>query len=96
MVITLFQIISYLVTWFPYACVSIAETAGYIPNSTTSYYVLGIPTMLTKTCVCVDPVIYFWLNPQFQKEMCEWCGPVGSRLGDSLSKDSYCAPSSNR
>ena len=64
-----FQIISFLVTWFPYACVSIAETAGYIPKSNHSFYILAIPTMLTKSAVCTDPIIYFWLNPLFRAEM---------------------------
>ena len=85
----IFQIVSYLVTWFPYACASIAETAGYRPHSTTSYFLLGIPTMLTKTSVCVNPVIYFWLNPQFQKEFLERCGHSQGRFVSSVSKDSY-------
>ena len=55
---------SFICCWFPYACVSIAEAAGYTPSSTRSFYVLAIPTMLSKTTVCVDPIIYFWLNPQ--------------------------------
>jgi hypothetical protein len=61
--------ISFLVTWFPYACVSIAETAGYIPKSNHSFYILAIPTMLTKSAVCIDPFIYFGLNPQFRAEL---------------------------
>ena len=56
-------------TWFPYACVSIAETAGYIPKNNLSFYILAIPTMLTKSAVCIDPIIYFGLNPQFRSEM---------------------------
>jgi len=63
------MIISFLVTWFPYACVSIAETAGYIPKTSLSFYILAIPTMLTKSAVCIDPIIYFGLNPQFRAEM---------------------------
>ena len=55
---------SFICCWFPYACVSIAEAAGYTPSSTRSFLVLAIPTMLSKTTVCVDPIIYFWLNPQ--------------------------------
>ena len=58
------QMLSFICCWFPYACVSIAETAGYTPSSTHSFYILAIPTMLSKTSVCVDPIIYFWLNPQ--------------------------------
>ena len=56
-------------TWFPYACVSIAETGGYIPESNFSFYILAIPTMLTKSAVCINPIIYFGLNPQFRSEM---------------------------
>ena len=56
-------------TWFPYACVSIAETAGYSPETSLSFYIMAIPTMLTKSAVCVDPIIYFGLNPQFQSEL---------------------------
>ena len=59
-----FQMFSYLVCWFPYACTSIAETAGYKPESIISFYILAIPTMLAKMSVCIDPIIYFWLNPQ--------------------------------
>ena len=55
--------------WFPYASVSIAETAGYIPETNLSFYILAIPTMLTKSAVCIDPIIYFGLNPQFRSEM---------------------------
>ena len=64
--------LSYIFCWFPYACVSIVETAGYTPKSTHSFYILAIPTMLSKTSVCVDPIIYFWLNPQFRTEMSQW------------------------
>ena len=64
-----FQNNSFLLTWFPYACVSIAETAGYIPMNNFSFYILAIPTMLTKSAVCIDPIIYFGLNPQFWSEM---------------------------
>ena len=68
------QLISYICCWFPYACMSIAETAGYTPKTDKAYYILAIPTMLTKTSVCVDPIIYFWLNPQFSGELYRWCG----------------------
>ena len=61
-------------SWFPYACVSIAETAGYIPQTTLSIYILAIPTMLTKSAVCTDPIIYFGLNPQFRAEMLAMLG----------------------
>ena len=77
-----FQIVSFLVTWFPYACVSIAETAGYIPQTTLSFYILAIPTMLTKTAVCIDPIIYFGLNPQFQSEMFLWLGLASPKTRD--------------
>ena len=56
-------------TWFPYACVSIAETAGSIPKNKRYFYILAIPTILTKSAVCTDPIIYFWLNPLFRAEM---------------------------
>ena len=29
-----------------------------------SLYLLVLPTMLTKSSVCIDPIIYFGLNPQ--------------------------------
>ena len=60
--------LSYILCWFPYACSSIAETAGYTPKSTLAFYVLAIPAMLTKTAVCIDPIIYFWLNPQVKRQ----------------------------
>jgi len=60
---------SYLIIWFPYACTSIAEAAGYTPKSDGEYYLYALPTMLTKANVCVDPLIYFGFNPQFQHEM---------------------------
>jgi hypothetical protein len=85
------QIISYLLTWFPYACASIAETTGYSPHSSISYYILGIPTMLTKTSVCLDPIIYFWLNPQFKTEMYAWCRPSHREYDNSFSRDSNIA-----
>ena len=68
-----------MLCWFPYACTSIAEVAGYRADTELSYYVLAIPVIienitsylfyfaqmaLTKTSVCTDPIIYFWLNPQ--------------------------------
>ena len=57
--------LSYILCWFPYACSSIAEIAGYTQKTTLSFYILAIlPTMLTKMSVCIDPIIYFWLNPQ--------------------------------
>ena len=85
------MVISYLLTWFPYACVSIAETTGYSPHSSISYYILGIPTMLTKTSVCLDPIIYFWLNPQFKAEMSAWCCPSQRGNENSLNMDSNMA-----
>jgi len=68
------MLLSFICCWFPYACVSIAETAGYTPKSTYSFYILAIPTMLSKTSVCVNPIIYFWLNPQFRGELSQWWG----------------------
>ena len=79
------QIASFLVTWFPYACVSIAEAAGYIPRSPIAFYILAMPTMLTKTAVCIDPVIYFGLNPQFRSEMLSWTGLSSSKTSVSSS-----------
>ena len=37
---------------------------GFKADTTTSHYLLALPTMLTKSAVCVDPIIYFGLNPQ--------------------------------
>ena len=84
-----------MVCWFPYACTSIAETAGYMPQGqvrgrpsspvlntaslrhyTTcsvyillqaSYFLFAVSTLMTKTSVCTDPIIYFWLNTQVCK-----------------------------
>ena len=53
-----------MLCWFPYACTSIAEVAGYKADTELSYYVLAIPAMMTKTSVCTDPIIYFYYNPQ--------------------------------
>ena len=53
-----------MLCWFPYACTSIAEVAGFKADTDFSYYVLAIPAMLTKTSVCTDPIIYFYYNPQ--------------------------------
>ena len=78
-------------SWFPYACVSIAETAGYIPETHHSFYILGIPTMLTKSAVCIDPIIYFGLNPQFRSEMLVLLGvtarkQVGVQIAGALRR----------
>ena len=35
--------------------------------------------MLTKTAVCIDPIIYFGLNPQFRSEMLLWLGLSSSK-----------------
>merc|ERR1719318_1062058 len=43
-------------------------------NITYAFYILAIPTMLSKTSVCVNPIIYFWLNPQFRGELSQWWG----------------------
>jgi hypothetical protein len=75
------------VTWFPYACVSIAETAGYIPTTSLSFYILAIPTMLTKSAVCIDPIIYFGLNPQFRSEMLTLFGLFDGR--SDISQKSF-------
>ena len=40
------------------------EALGYKPQTLLSISLLAIPVMLTKTSVCTDPIIYFWLNPQ--------------------------------
>ena len=77
-----------MICWFPYACTSIAETAGYMPqgqvrghpsslvlNTTSlhftllqaSYFLFAVSTLMTKTSVCTDPIIYFWLNTQVCK-----------------------------
>ena len=78
--------LSYIFCWFPYACVSIAETAGYTPKSTHSFYILAIPTMLSKTSVCVDPIIYFWLNPQFRTELSQWWSKATISSGNTNTR----------
>ena len=37
---------------------------GFKADSVASLYLLVLPTMLTKSSVCIDPIIYFGLNPQ--------------------------------
>ena len=59
-----FQLGSFMLCWFPYACTSIVEAMGYRPQTLLSFCVWAIPGLLTKTSVCTDPIIYFWLNPQ--------------------------------
>ena len=77
-----------MICWFPYACTSIAETAGYMPQGQVrghpsslvlntaslhytplqaSYFLFAVSTLMTKTSVCTDPIIYFWLNTQVCK-----------------------------
>ena len=76
MVLTfLSKTISFFVIWSPYACVSIAEAVGFIPSTPNSFYILAIPTILTKTAVCIDPLIYFGLNPQvkLKQDKVEFC-----------------------
>ena len=74
-----------MMCWFPYAVSSLAETAGYSPTNQVTYlespshenidyiqisYVLfAIPTIMTKTSVCTDPILYFWLNTQFRRAL---------------------------
>merc|ERR1712039_969690 len=65
---------SFLLIWTPYAAVSIYEIAGFKADSVASLYLLVLPTMLTKSSVCIDPIIYFGLNPQFQSELSRWLG----------------------
>ena len=74
------MIISFLAIWMPYACTSLMETAGYQPDSPLSYTVLAVPTMLVKSAVCIDPIIYFGLNPQFRGEMVKTLTKLFSRL----------------
>ena len=45
------------------------ETFGYEPSDPGSYVLLAVPTMLAKSSVCIDPIIYFGLNPQFKAEI---------------------------
>ena len=42
----------------------IQRFAGFRPNSRFSYYTVAIPTMITKSNVFLDPIIYFGMNPQ--------------------------------
>ena len=55
---------SFLLCWFPYACASISEIAGYKPESDLAFYLMAVPTLLAKASVCIDPCIYFGMNPQ--------------------------------
>jgi hypothetical protein len=41
-----------------------AEVCGYAPTTSSSFYILAFPTLLTKTAVCIDPIIYFGFNNQ--------------------------------
>ena len=74
-----------MMCWFPYACTSIAETAGYKPKDVFSYYILAVPTLLTKTSVCTDPIIYFWLNTQFRGELMKWSGIIDRESSQSVT-----------
>jgi hypothetical protein len=38
--------------------------AGFRPTSRASYYALAVPTMITKSNVFLDPLIYFGMNQQ--------------------------------
>ena len=38
--------------------------SGFKADTAASYYLLALPTMLTKSSVCVDPILYFGFNPQ--------------------------------
>merc|ERR1712098_805575 len=56
------MIISFLFIWFPYACSSALQAFGFIPSSLGSYLLIAIPTILCKTSVCLDPIVYFAFN----------------------------------
>ena len=45
------------------------EFAGFRPSSRFSYYTVAIPTMITKSNVFLDPIIYFGMNPQVMMTM---------------------------
>ena len=38
--------------------------SGFKADTAASYYLLALPTMLTKSSVCVNPILYFGFNPQ--------------------------------
>ena len=42
-----------------------------------SYALFAIPTILTKTSVCTDPILYFWLNSQFRRALLKTTGLGG-------------------
>ncbi|XP_023335087.1 rhodopsin [Eurytemora carolleeae] len=86
---------AYLITWFPYAIVSISEAAGYKPYSSLTFAIYALPTMLAKVCVCLDPLIYFGFNPQFQDEVRKYWNKQVINLEVSFqgSKETPRAPS---
>ena len=61
------QVFSFLGLWLPYACMSIAEAAGFQVETMAGLVLKAVVTMVTKACVCVNPFIYSWLNPQVNK-----------------------------
>ena len=58
------QVFSFLIIWLPYAVMSIADAAGNQVTTLSGLVLKATTTMLTKACVCVNPFIYAWLNPQ--------------------------------
>ena len=45
-------------------CSKHLKCPGFKADTEVSYYLLALPTMLTKSSVCIDPILYFGFNPQ--------------------------------
>ena len=59
------QIIAFLSIWMPYACLSLAEAAGYKITTEFEMVLYSLILMLTKASVCLNPVIYIAVNNSF-------------------------------
>ena len=56
------QGIIFLIIWVPYATTSLTEAFGVKVVTTPGLVMKAGAAMWTKTCVCADPIIYFWFN----------------------------------
>ncbi|XP_008543306.1 blue-sensitive opsin [Microplitis demolitor] len=60
------MIIAFLIAWTPYAAFSLA--AQYFSYQLTGF-IAAIPSLLAKSSICYNPIIYAGLNPQFRKSI---------------------------
>ena len=77
LIIVLSMNMTYLVCWSPYAVFCIIHT--FIDSDFIGPMLRILPTIFAKMSVCINPILYIWLNPQFQ-------GPFSKKVFQSRQR----------